>query len=231
MDESEEGRPAGGGHRGKRDAILTAARMLFLREGFDRTTMEAVATLAMVSKATVYTHFMSKELLCRAALEAEAHAARDEWRTLLHTRGSLQQRLTAVAQRVLRVWSRHCLGEAAYALLQPPTLPEHVHEQLLLLRFERYDTVMRVLLAREVARGRLSIDDAPEASAHFFGLVTGLPLVSAPGGRRDGLVHQRAVAARAVALFLSIYGQAAGPGAAPQAGTAAVAGSRRRTRT
>jgi AcrR family transcriptional regulator len=51
--------------------ILDAARELFLRDGFSTTSMDAVAKLANVSKATVYAHFSSKEELFRAMMEAE----------------------------------------------------------------------------------------------------------------------------------------------------------------
>ncbi|MCG3202914.1 MAG: hypothetical protein NFCOHLIN_02800 [Gammaproteobacteria bacterium] len=50
----------------KRKAILEAAGRLFLEHGFERTTMDAVAAAAGVSKLTVYSHFQDKEGLFRA---------------------------------------------------------------------------------------------------------------------------------------------------------------------
>ncbi|MCW5772552.1 MAG: TetR/AcrR family transcriptional regulator [Rhodospirillaceae bacterium] len=46
-----------------RSAILAGARRLFLAEGFERTSMDAVAAAIGVSKMTVYRHFRSKEAL------------------------------------------------------------------------------------------------------------------------------------------------------------------------
>ena len=46
----------------KRQAILDAAKSLFLTHGYANTSMDAVATLAGVSKLTVYSHFTDKEL-------------------------------------------------------------------------------------------------------------------------------------------------------------------------
>ncbi len=51
--------------------ILEAARDLFLRDGFSPTSMDAVAKVAGVSKATVYAHFSSKEELFAAMINAE----------------------------------------------------------------------------------------------------------------------------------------------------------------
>ena len=47
----------------KRQAILDAAKTLFLTKGYASTSMDAVASLAGVSKLTVYSHFTDKETL------------------------------------------------------------------------------------------------------------------------------------------------------------------------
>src|SRR3954447_25758214 len=52
----------------KRKAILAAARDLFVREGVDRVSMDAVAARAVVSKRTVYDYFGDKRSLFLAIL-------------------------------------------------------------------------------------------------------------------------------------------------------------------
>src|SRR5215475_5098081 len=47
----------------KRDAILRGAKAVFLKQGFESTSMDVVALRAGVSKMTVYRHFGSKEAL------------------------------------------------------------------------------------------------------------------------------------------------------------------------
>jgi TetR/AcrR family transcriptional repressor of mexJK operon len=49
--------------RAMRAAILAGARRLFLADGFERTSMDAVAAAIGVSKMTLYRHFKSKEAL------------------------------------------------------------------------------------------------------------------------------------------------------------------------
>ncbi|GLW47505.1 transcriptional regulator [Streptomyces sp. NBRC 14336] len=65
----ESAKQAPGGPRAelKRQAIVRAARELFLREGFG-VGMDAIATEAGVSKVTVYNHFGSKEALFTAVI-------------------------------------------------------------------------------------------------------------------------------------------------------------------
>jgi TetR/AcrR family transcriptional repressor of mexJK operon len=55
----------------KRQAILDAAKVLFLSKGYANTSMDAVAAEAGVSKLTVYSHFNDKETLFSAAVMAK----------------------------------------------------------------------------------------------------------------------------------------------------------------
>jgi len=68
---TREGSPA------KRAAILTAARDLFVQQGVDRVSMDAVAATAKVSKATVYDYFGDKRRLFRAILADMSQALLD----------------------------------------------------------------------------------------------------------------------------------------------------------
>lgn len=52
----------------KRQSISHAAAELFLREGFDRCSMDSIAAAAGVSKQTVYSHFANKEELFRSCI-------------------------------------------------------------------------------------------------------------------------------------------------------------------
>jgi TetR/AcrR family transcriptional repressor of mexJK operon len=59
-----EGSPA------KRAAILAAARELFVRDGYDRTSMDAISARANVSKRTVYDYYGDKQRLLLGVVEA-----------------------------------------------------------------------------------------------------------------------------------------------------------------
>ncbi len=52
-----------------RERILWAAREVFLEVGFERTSMDVVASRAETTKRTVYAHFESKEALFLAVFE------------------------------------------------------------------------------------------------------------------------------------------------------------------
>ncbi|GAA1979820.1 TetR/AcrR family transcriptional regulator [Catenulispora subtropica] len=58
------------GNPKKRRAILDAATTVFLREGFSRASVDAIAADAKVSKQTVYNHFGDKNTLFMAVTDA-----------------------------------------------------------------------------------------------------------------------------------------------------------------
>ena len=53
----------------KRENILTAATALFMKQGYELTSVEAIAKTADVSKLTIYSHFTSKTELFRIVIE------------------------------------------------------------------------------------------------------------------------------------------------------------------
>jgi TetR/AcrR family transcriptional repressor of mexJK operon len=90
---------------GKKTAILDAAETLFITDGYERTTVDAVAALAHVSKRTLYNHFSDKEIIfvqvlgrVNEALLSTINAAIDEELT---TGRDLREALTAFAHRIV----------------------------------------------------------------------------------------------------------------------------------
>ncbi|MBV8987238.1 MAG: helix-turn-helix transcriptional regulator, partial [Solirubrobacterales bacterium] len=61
----------------KRRAILDAARTVFLHNGYLGTSMDEVAALAAVSKATVYKHFADKQSLFAEIVTSTVDEASD----------------------------------------------------------------------------------------------------------------------------------------------------------
>ncbi|WP_159882360.1 TetR/AcrR family transcriptional regulator [Paenibacillus puerhi] len=62
------------GSADKRGKIMAAARDLFLSEGFDRSSVDAVAAKAGVSKRTVYDYYGDKQNLLLAVVEETSSA-------------------------------------------------------------------------------------------------------------------------------------------------------------
>ncbi|WP_369943923.1 TetR/AcrR family transcriptional regulator [Xanthomonas medicagonis] len=201
-------RRAGSAFVARRQAILAAARRLFVEAGFDTTSMDAIAVHAGVSKATLYAHFLDKKDLFLCALEETLRQAPDPWQALPSVDGPLRARLAAVAHVLLDVIAGLALDEirrmlagcARHAFVRRDVFWE--------LCFERYHLAMQAVLAREVERGELAVPDPAQASRQFFGLIAAGPLLrmrsAALSGAGGDWTHQDVGAS--VEVFLRIYG-------------------------
>jgi TetR/AcrR family transcriptional repressor of mexJK operon len=169
------GRRAGGtGPKG--EAISSAARRLFLRDGYERTSVDAIAAEAGVSKRTIYNRYGDKENLFLSVLKesfgtmlaafdriAEAHLADIT---------DVQQDLTEFARDV------------AFSLIRSPERIELIRLMMseapyfpALLREQMRPQTMTGIIARALARlgdaGLLRITDPTEAADHLSALTFG----------------------------------------------------------
>jgi TetR/AcrR family transcriptional repressor of mexJK operon len=91
--------PDGPRYPAKRAAIARAALDLFVRDGYERTSVDAIAAEAGVSKRTVYSHYADKERLFLAVIEDTYDRlmaqARDIADAELDQPGDARQKLTA----------------------------------------------------------------------------------------------------------------------------------------
>ncbi|MCX0275237.1 TetR/AcrR family transcriptional regulator [Nocardia zapadnayensis] len=104
----------------KRAAILSAARDLFLAHGFDRSSVDAVAARAEVSKRTVYDYFGDKHTLLQAVVDAVGQSLTETIRRTLDDTltefpegADLEEALVTFSMRI----ATDMLGSAEYATL------------------------------------------------------------------------------------------------------------------
>lgn len=62
--------------------LIEAARVMFTRYGYERTTMTAIAREAKKGRRTLYMHFPSKEVLLRRVIETELNKILDALRSI-----------------------------------------------------------------------------------------------------------------------------------------------------
>jgi AcrR family transcriptional regulator len=84
--------------RGKRDAILDAARAAFSRNGYERASVEDIAVQAGIAKGTLYLYFKSKEELYLAALTRDLRALADKGRAGMEKAATLRGKMLAFLQ-------------------------------------------------------------------------------------------------------------------------------------
>jgi AcrR family transcriptional regulator len=85
----------------KRVQILEGARVVFLAEGFDGASMEAIAQAAGVSKGTLYTYFKGKDELFTALVAACQNRSLEETFRSMNKAGDLRENLETLARNDL----------------------------------------------------------------------------------------------------------------------------------
>lgn len=90
-------------HQEKTDAtlreLLDAAETIFIRDGFERAQVEAIAAETGRSRGAVYAHFESKEDLFLALLERRIRSHMQEWHEILSSVTSDSARRRIVRKR------------------------------------------------------------------------------------------------------------------------------------
>jgi AcrR family transcriptional regulator len=195
--------------RGRKfDQVLDGARSIFLRDGFERASVDDIAREAGVSKATIYAYFPDKELMflevvreeCqRQTAAAEAQVSADlpvrRFLTLAADR-ILAFHLSDFGQRMFRI----VVGEGA----RFPGLGRQFHDfgpGLVCQRLGQH-------LHSYVASGQLQIEDIELAADQFAQLCKATITERLMLGIAEPVTAERAarITQGAVDMFLARYG-------------------------
>ncbi|MGH3727642.1 MAG: TetR/AcrR family transcriptional regulator, partial [Micromonosporaceae bacterium] len=166
------------GRPNKHDAITRAARTVFGRDGYSRTTTDAIAREAAVSTRTLYKHFGSKEQLFSYVLLDSATRVADAFveyvEAGLRDATGLEQQLVAIGRALVahRIDFPDHFAMVAVISVEGRHFPEELYEawqQAGPLRVQA--EVVRRLQALADA-GLLRITDPRRTALHFTTLTT-----------------------------------------------------------
>ena len=151
----------------KYDQVLDGAREIFMQEGFEGASVDAIARTAGVSKATLYSYFSDKKQLFLAVAQCECQRQSEAARDLAQTGRTPRETLTDIAQRMTGfIYSE--FGQAVFRLCvaESDRFPE-----LGRAFYRSGPEVAQGCIAQyfraAVERGELDIDDCDFAAAQF----------------------------------------------------------------
>jgi TetR/AcrR family transcriptional repressor of mexJK operon len=173
---SGAGRPPGGSEL-KRAAIVRAALELFLRDGFERTSMDAIADYAGVSKRTIYNYYEDKRSLFLGVISETYGSMIDTMYAIIDKHlsdvtdpeASLIGFATDGAGMAFRSWERSAM--IRLMMTEAPQFPELQGDSM---RPQTITGRLAQRLAVMADRGLLDIEDPDEAANHLFALTFGL---------------------------------------------------------
>jgi TetR/AcrR family transcriptional repressor of mexJK operon len=204
--------PVSGRSARKRQAILHAARDLFLRRGYAGTSMDEVALIAEASKVTIYKHFSDKHTLFIAVVTDAIDEAKAGSQSLVDKLGNsndleldlrdfARQHVALVTQPHLIQMRRMIIAEAH----RFPDLARAWHR----VGPERAHASLAGQIDKLVARGQLQVPDSLVAAQLLNYLILSVPLNEAMFTGRDKAYSRRYLnryADEAVRVFLAAYG-------------------------
>jgi TetR/AcrR family transcriptional repressor of mexJK operon len=202
----------------KRKLILDAATTAFLSHGYDGTSMDDVATLAAVSKPTVYKHFADKERLFYEIVLATADPMSELVRLIadaFRDTHDLEYSLRAFARQFLEALMRaDVLRLRRLVIANAERFPE-MGRAWYSHGFERALAALADEFGRLSQQRLLVSDDPLTAANHFVGLLLWIPvnkvMFSGEAARPSDAELDRTADA-AVAVFLRAYGRENRPG-------------------
>lgn len=193
----------------KREAILAAAQVLFLSNGYEGSSMDAIAAEAGVSKLTLYSHFGDKEALFCEAVKTTCETRLPRRLFQLDEGASVEQVLLEIAQAFhALVNSPESIGLHRVMVTMATQNPALVRlffdagPQQLLLDLEQ-------LFEQANARQLLRIPEPIRAAEHFCTLIKGAQHFRLLIGYSD-VPNDNAAEAHVqdvVALFMRAYGR------------------------
>jgi len=210
---SATGRWAAGEDPTKREQILDGAHRVFMRLGFDASSMNDVTREAGVSKGTLYVYFANKEELFTAIIERQRAAFIATMRMALAEHDDLEGGLYDFGVTFVR----HMTDEKVITAMRT-VLGVRERMPVLCKRFfkgpENLRTVLQDFLLRHMADGKLEIDDLDLAAGQFLDLSSGTFFKLRLFGSMDEPPEQaeiERVINGAVKTFLAAYGKSPKP--------------------
>ncbi len=159
----------------KREAILEAAKTLFLSLGYANTSMDAVAAAAGVSKLTVYSHFTDKQTLFCSAVMATCQVQLPDLLFEYPEGVPVEEVLLTIARNFQALISSDEAVKLSRLIMAQGSLDPSFGEYFYEAGPKRVLAGMEALLRRAHERGLLRIDNPLRAAEHFFCLVKGAP--------------------------------------------------------
>lgn len=156
----------------RRQALIEAARDVFLEQGYERASIEEVMRrVGGGSKASLYSYFGSKEGLFWEVLNLQCDRFMQDLRVPTEADDQVEETLTAVARRFLKQISEPVSRDLFRIMIaEAPRFPE-LAERF----YERGASSVRRMLGQylelQCEAGRLHCEDVEMAAIHFFELL------------------------------------------------------------
>ncbi|HUU01516.1 MAG TPA: TetR/AcrR family transcriptional regulator [Myxococcota bacterium] len=203
----------------RRPALLSAARKAFFSKGYHGATMEQVARRAGFSKRTVYIYFKNKDELFLSVCEQGLVLLQERLRKIDSGAASIEDSIGRILDEYLAFAREH--PDYFRIIFQEATAGMIANISAdLRNRLEQYERaclgVVVAVAEKALASGMIRGIDPWEVAASFWGVVTGIILLSLGGSQTVFTRHNREeLVAKAVWIMYAGMRQTAAERTAP----------------
>jgi len=173
MNETPACRPGRPKDSAKREEIVAAATRLFLDNGYELTSMEAVAREAGVSKLTIYSHFADKSELFQAIIQYRCDKIGMPESFLAEAQSPVEEALLKIGRHAVSIVFR----PDSFRLMRVVQAEALRHPEIVQIYYgvgpRRVKAAFAELLREFDRQGQLSIPDPVRVGEQFFSLLKG----------------------------------------------------------
>ncbi len=191
----------------KHEAILVAAKKVFLTQGYNLASMDQIASEANVSKRTVYDHFETKKNLFESMLIAHWQAVSISYQQLFIESDSIAVQLTLFAKAFLKfIYQTDTVALFRLLIAESNQFPDLASE-IVIDKKAPFTRLLVQFLDSKKSSGELSIDNPERSAAYFIGMLKEYHFWPMMLGftKQKQLSHQSSFIDDVVRVFLKAY--------------------------
>lgn len=152
----------------KMESILNTARHMFIRHGIQKTTMEDIARLSRVAKATVYNYFGNKDQVFLEVLNREVFAISSKITSAVEQTGSPLEKLRAFIFTTFLMIKQSADILNLHTGLLEQNIPESAH--IIKLLFNKQAEILQTILAEGKKKGVFRKADLTTAHSIIYAI-------------------------------------------------------------
>lgn len=199
-----------------RDRVLEAAYDVFVENGFSGATTDMIQTASATSKATMYAHFESKEVLFHEMMEHRLANTMSGYKELSQRNDNIVDLLSSIGFKLLTdVLSEEGINITRLVIAECIRFP-HLGTMFYIVGPRMISSIIEMRLSEAHRRNELCVPDPEVAAEQFVGIIKGDLLLRALLGYQVPSEEQlRQYADQAVSAFLASYAPKDAQSAAP----------------
>lgn len=156
-----------------RERLLEAAYDVFVRNGFSGATTDMIQSASETSKATMYAHFVSKEVLFHEMLEHRLSRTMSGYKELSKTIDDIANLLSAIGNELLQsILDREAIDLCRLIIAECVRFP-HLGSLFFMVGPKVITDIVEMRLSEAHRRKELWVPEPDAAAEHFIGMIKG----------------------------------------------------------